>query len=103
MIKFIMMALVIAVLLYHAILLSASAVYGIAYLGRKRKHQKEWNAQKRKLELEGKTESQIREAYFEYCKKLVHTHRDGIGWGIPEIGHINQVRRDADGAEALAE
>lgn len=101
--KFVVVAIIIAVLLYHAILVGASAVYGIAYLGRKQKHQKEWNTQKRKLELEGKTESQIREVYFEYCKKLVHTHRDSIGWGIPEIGHINQVRRDADGAEALAE
>ena len=99
MIKFVVVAIIIAVLLYHAIL----AGHEIAYLGRKQKHQKEWNIQKKKLELEGKTESQIREAYFEYCKKLVHTHRDSIGWGIPEIGHINQVRRGVDGAEALAE
>lgn len=101
--KFVVVAIIIAVILYHVILFGASVIYGIAYLGRKRMHQKEWNKQKRKLELEGKTESQIREAYFEYCKKLVHTHRDSIGWGIPEIGHINQVRRNADGAEALAE
>ena len=70
---------------------------------RKHRHQKEWNSQKRKLELEGKTEGEIREAYFEYCKKIIYSNRDSFGWGIPEIGHINQVRRDADGAEALAE
>ena len=69
---------------------------------RKKKHQCEWNAMKRKLELENKSEGDIRCAYFEYCKKLVAQHNDCMGWGIPEIGYIN-VRRYSDDTEAVAE
>ena len=72
------------------------------YYYRKSKHQKEWNALKRQMELENKSEGDIRSAYFEYCKKLVQKYKDFFGWGIPEIGYIN-IRRGFYDTETVAE
>lgn len=102
MIKFAVYAILLAIILYNLILFGADLLHEFVCYRRKRRHQKEWNSQKRKMELEGKTEGQIREAYFEYCKKIAHSKRDCFGWGFPDIGHIN-VRRCCDGSEAVAE
>lgn len=74
----------------------------LVYYSRKKNHQHEWNSMKRKLEMEHKSEGDIRCAYFEYCKKLIAQHNDCFGWGIPEIGYIN-VRRYSDDSETVAE
>ena len=90
------------IVLCVAISAGVPAIMSLMYCSRKKKHQRQWNAMKRKLELEHKSEGDIRCAYFEYCKKLVAQHNDCIGWGIPEIGHIN-VRRYSDDTETVAE
>lgn len=81
---------------------SVPAFMSAVHYSRKKKHQREWNAMKRKMEMEHKSEGDIRTAYFEYCKKLVAQHNDCFGWGIPEIGYIN-VRRYSDDSETVAE
>lgn len=103
MIKFVISCVAMAIMIYLIVITCVFATIEVVHDSRKRRHQIQWNEMKRKLELEGKTEGEIREAYFEYCKALTKQKRDCFGWGIPEIGHINHVRRDADGAETLAE
>lgn len=96
-------SLIVFIVLCVIISVSVQAfIYDAVCYSRKKKHQREWNAMKRKMETEHKSEGDIRCAYFEYCKKLIAQHNDCFGWGIPEIGYIN-VRRYSDDTEAVAE